>query len=201
MTAQDPTARTVAFVTGAAYGIGAATAVGLARDGFDVAVSELRPENLTETVKAVTAAGARAVPVELDVRSLPSIRKAMAQVLAAFGHLDALVNNAGVPLTRPALEVTEAEWDEVLDVNLLAIEWADRHIRVNAVAPGTVETPSRAAVLAADPRRREFLMNRVPMKRFGTAEEMAAAVCYLASPRAAYITGQTLLVDGGLTSY
>jgi NAD(P)-dependent dehydrogenase (short-subunit alcohol dehydrogenase family) len=56
-------------------------------------------------------------------------------------------------------------------------------------------------VLAADPRRREFLMNRIPLKRFGTAEEMAAAVCYLASPRAAYITGQTLLVDGGLTSY
>lgn len=252
---QDPTGRPVAFVSGAAYGIGAATAVALARDGFDVAVSELRPENLTETVKAVTAAGVRAVPIELDVRSLPSIRRAMAQVLAAFGHLDALVNNAGVPLTRPALEVTEAEWDEVLDVNLkgtfflsqemgrhlitsgragcivsiasthgvlgiadrtaygiskagiihmtrmLAIEWADRRIRVNAVAPGTVETPSRAVVLAADPRRREFLMNRIPLKRFGTAEEMAAAVCYLASPRAAYITGQTLLVDGGLTSY
>jgi NAD(P)-dependent dehydrogenase (short-subunit alcohol dehydrogenase family) len=84
---------------------------------------------------------------------------------------------------------------------MLAIEWADHRIRVNAVAPGTVETPSRAAAMAANPGRREFLINRVPLKRFGTAEEMAAAVCYLASPRAAFITGQTILVDGGLTSY
>jgi NAD(P)-dependent dehydrogenase (short-subunit alcohol dehydrogenase family) len=253
--AQESTSRPVAFVTGAAYGIGAATAVALARDGFDVAVSELRPDDLKETVKAIGAAGARALPVELDVRSLPGIRKAMAQVVSAFGQVDALVNNAGVPLTRPAVDVTEAEWDEVLDVNLkgtfflsqemgrhliagqragcivsiasthgvigiadrsaygvskagiihmtrmLAIEWADHRIRVNAVAPGTVETPSRAAAMAANPGRREFLINRVPLKRFGTAEEMAAAVCYLASPRAAFITGQTILVDGGLTSY
>jgi 2-deoxy-D-gluconate 3-dehydrogenase len=84
---------------------------------------------------------------------------------------------------------------------MLAIEWAGQGIRVNAVAPGTVETPSRAAVFAANPQRRELMMNRVPLKRFGTAEEMAAAVCYLASPAAAYITGQTLLVDGGLTAY
>jgi NAD(P)-dependent dehydrogenase (short-subunit alcohol dehydrogenase family) len=253
--AQESTSRPVAFVTGAAYGIGAATAVALARDGFDVAVSELRPDDLKETVKAIGAAGARALPVELDVRSLPGIRKAMAQVVSAFGQIDALVNNAGVPLTRPAVDVSEAEWDEVLDVNLkgtfflsqemgrhliagqragcivsiasthgvigiadriaygvskagiihmtrmLAIEWADHRIRVNAVAPGTVETPSRAAAMAANPGRREILINRVPLKRFGTAEEMAAAVCYLASPRAAFITGQTILVDGGLTSY
>lgn len=116
--AQNLTGRSVAFVTGASYGIGAATAVALARDGFDVAVSKLRAENLADTVKALTAAGARAVPVALDLRSLPSIEHATAQVVAAFGRLDVLVNNAGVPLTRPALEVTEAEWDDVLGVNL-----------------------------------------------------------------------------------
>jgi NAD(P)-dependent dehydrogenase (short-subunit alcohol dehydrogenase family) len=242
-------------VSGASYGIGAATAVALARDGFDVAVSELRPDDLTATAKAISEAGGRAVPVALDLRSLPSIQHAMAEVVAVFGGLDTLVNNAGVPLTRPAVDVSEREWDEVLGVNLrgtfflsqqmgrhligsgrpgsiisiasthgvvgiadrstygiakagiiqmtrmLAIEWARHGIRVNAVAPGTVETPSRAAVYAADPQRREFMINRVPLRRFGTAEEMAAAVCYLASSRAAYITGQTLLVDGGLTAY
>jgi len=255
MPAPSSTHRPRAFVTGASYGIGAATALALAREGFDVAVSDLRPQDLTDTVKAITSAGGRAMAVGLDVRSLPSIRGAMAEVLAAFGGLDALVNNAGVPLTRPAVEVSEAEWDEVVGVNLkgtffvsqqmgqhligsarpgsivsiasthgvigiadrstygiakagiiqmtrmLAIEWAGHGIRVNAVAPGTVETPSRAAVFAANPQRREFMRNRIPMQRFGTAEEMAGAVCYLASPVAAYITGQTLLVDGGLTAY
>jgi 2-deoxy-D-gluconate 3-dehydrogenase len=247
--------RPAALVTGASYGIGAATAVGLARDGFDVAVSELRPEDLKETVAAIEAAGARAVPVALDVRALADIERAMAEVLEALGRLDVLVNNAGVPLTRPALEVTPAEWDEVLGVNLkgafflsqqmgrhligskrpgaivslasthgviglagrstygiakggivqmtrmLAIEWAEHGIRVNAVAPGTVETRSRAAFFAANPGRRERLMERIPLRRFATAEEIAGAICYLASPKAAFITGQTLLVDGGLTAY
>ena len=249
------TGRRTALVTGAAYGIGAASALALARDGCDVAVSELKPDDLAETVKAITAAGARAVPVALDVRSLASIERAMADVLAAFGRLDALVNNAGVPLTRPAVDVTEAEWDQVIGVNLkgvffmsqqmgryligsgrpgcivsiasthgvigvadrstygiskagvshmtrmLAIEWAGHGIRVNAVAPGTVETRSRAAVFAANPQRREAMMARIPLRRFGTEEEMASMVCYLAGPQAAYVTGQTILVDGGLTAY
>jgi len=247
--------RPVALVTGASYGIGAATAAALARDGFDVAVSELAPEDLGDTVAAVAAAGAKATAVALDVRSLASIRQAIADVLAAFGQLDVLVNNAGVPLTRAAVDVTEAEWDAVMAVNLrgafftsqqvgrylieagrpggivsiasthgvigvaerstygiskagivqmtrmLAIEWAPHGIRVNAVAPGTVETRSRAAFFAANPGRRAFLMDRIPLRRFGAAAEMADAVAYLASPRAAYITGQTLLVDGGLTAY
>jgi 3-oxoacyl-[acyl-carrier protein] reductase len=70
-----------AFVTGASYGIGAASALALARDGCDVAVSDLRPEDLADTVEAITAAGARAVPVALDVRSLASIERAMAEVV------------------------------------------------------------------------------------------------------------------------
>ena len=82
---------------------------------------------------------------------------------------------------------------------MLAIEWADHGIRVNAVAPGTVETRSRPPVLAAPPERRARMMSRVPLGRFGTAEEMAAMVAYLAGPQAAFITGQTILVDGGLT--
>jgi NAD(P)-dependent dehydrogenase (short-subunit alcohol dehydrogenase family) len=83
---------------------------------------------------------------------------------------------------------------------MLAIEWAEHGIRVNAVAPGTVETRLRAAFFAANPERRAMVMKGVPLGRFGTAEEMASMVAYLASPQAAFITGQTILVDGGLTA-
>jgi NAD(P)-dependent dehydrogenase (short-subunit alcohol dehydrogenase family) len=84
---------------------------------------------------------------------------------------------------------------------MLAIEWAEHGIRVNAVAPGTVETPQRAAGFAAEPVRRQAMIDRVPLKRFGAPEEVGSLVCYLASPQASYITGQTVLLDGGLTSY
>ena len=246
--------RRTAFVTGALQGIGAAIALALARDGFDVAVSSTRPEKLASVVAEISAAGARAVPVALDVRVPESIEKAMAQVVGACGHLDVLVNNAGVPLKKPALDVTPADWQEVIDVNLkgtffmsqqmgrhlvkagrpgcivsvasthglvalaqrsaygiakaavmqmtrmLAIEWAEQGIRVNAVAPGRVDTPTRAWSLG-EPGYRESALARIPLRRFGTAEEIAGAVSYLASPAAAYITGQTLVLDGGLTSY
>jgi len=245
--------RRTAFVTGASRDIGAAIALGLARDGYDVAVSSTRPERLSGTLAALAAAGAKAVPVALDVRSQASLEKAMEQVLDACGHIDVLVNNAGVPLKKPALELTGADWDEVVGTNLtgtffmsqrmgrhlvetgragciisiasthglvglaerslygiakggvmhmtrmLAIEWAERGIRVNAVAPGRVETVSRAESFAG-PGYREWATGRIPLGRFGLPEEVAAAVCYLADPHAAYITGQTLVLDGGLTA-
>ena len=83
---------------------------------------------------------------------------------------------------------------------MLAIEWAGYGIRVNAIAPGTVETPSRAAMLS-DPIARETMLNRIPLRRFATTGEVAEAVCFLASPAAEYMTGQTLILDGGLTVY
>lgn len=248
-----PTGRT-AFVTGASQGIGAAIALALARDGFDVAVSSRDTGKLADLVTQLAAAGARAVPVALDVCSPGGIERAMAEIVAAFGRLDVLVNNAAVTLRKDALEVTRDEWETVMGTNLtgtffmtqqmgrhliankhpgciiniasthgvvgfakrstygiskaaiihmtrmLAIEWADHGIRVNSVAPGTVKTPSRDAFMA-EPGYREMMLNRIPLHRVGTPEEVAAAVCYLASPQASYITGQTLLLDGGLTSY
>ncbi len=243
----------VAFVTGASQGIGAAIAIGLARDGYDVAASSTHPEKLSGTLAGLASAGAKAVPVALDVRSQASIEKAMEQVLGACGHVDVLVNNAGVPLRKPALELTANEWDAVIGVNLtgtffmsqqmgrylvkngragcivniasthglvaldqrsaygvakaaimhmtrmLAIEWAEHGIRVNAVAPGRIDTPSRADTLA-EPGYRDRALGRIPLQRFGAPEEVAGAVRYLASPEAAYITGQTLVLDGGLTA-
>ena len=254
MQKQSPTGKRTAFVTGASYGIGAATALALARNGFDVAVAATRVENLSNVVAQLEATGARVVPVALDLRANSSIEQTMAAVTGAFGNLDVLVNNASVPLRKAATEVTPEEWDAVMQPNLtgtfficqqmgrhligsgrpgciinmasthgivalaerlvygvskaavmhmtkmLAIEWAQHGIRVNSIAPGTVDTPSRAAFLA-DPKTREMMLHRVPLHRLGTADEVAAAVCYLASPEAAYITGHTLVMDGGLTAY
>ena len=181
-----------------------------------------------------------------------SIDAAFADTRARLGDLDLLVNNAGRALVRPAVKVTDADWDDVMNTNLkgafflsqlfaraciegkrpgcivsmasthgmigiaeravygiskagiiqmtrmLAVEWADDGIRVNAVAPGTVLTPSRQQMLS-DPAVRQGMLARIPIGRFITPEEVAAAVVYLASPGAAAVTGHTLLVDGGVT--
>ena len=249
----ESTKRT-AFVTGASYGVGAAIALALAHDGFDVAVSATRAENLSDTVAKLEATGVRTIPLVLDLRSQPSIERAMADIISAFGHLDVLVNNAGVHLRKRAVDVTWAEWDAVMAINLtgtffltqqagrhligggrpgsivsiasthglvgmaersvygiakgaliqmtrmLAIEWAQYGIRVNAIAPGRLVTPSPSrAVLTSDPKYMEAMRARIPLKRLAAAEDVAQAVCYLVGPQAASITGQTLVLDGGLT--
>lgn len=83
---------------------------------------------------------------------------------------------------------------------MLAIEWAEHRIRVNAVAPGATETPSRAQVFA-DPETRKRLLERIPIRKFAAADDVAAAIVYLLSPQAGVITGHTLIMDGGLTVY
>lgn len=254
MPQKNLTDRRIAFVTGASQGIGAAIALGLARDGFNLAVSATRAERLVNVVAEIEAAGVHALPVILDLRSPSSVKQAMDAVIHAFGRLDVLVNNAGATLRKTALEVTASEWAAVIETNvtgtfflsqqvgrhlvssgrpgciinlasthgmvgfaqrstygiskgailqmtrMLAIEWAEYGIRVNAIAPGTVETPSRAAFFATDPKMRDTMLNRIPLHRFATTEEVAGAVRYLASPQAAYITGHTLVLDGGLTA-
>lgn len=247
------TQRPTALVTGASQGIGAAIAVRLAKSGFDVAVSSTRPEKLSDVLAQIATAGARAVPVELDVCLQSSVSQAMNEVINAFGQLDVLVNNAGIPLKKLAVDITAEEWDRVMNTNVtgtffmsqemarhllesgrpgciiniasthglvglperaaysiakaavihmarvLAVEWAAHGIRVNAIVPGRVDTESRAASLA-EPGYRDMAINRIPLRRFATPDEIAAAVCYLASPQAAYVTGQALVLDGGVTA-
>jgi NAD(P)-dependent dehydrogenase (short-subunit alcohol dehydrogenase family) len=249
-------AGSVAFVTGASYGIGAATALALARDGYNVALSATRLANLNGTLEALEPTGRRTIAVELDIASGSSIERAYATVIEALGRVDVLVNNAGVTLRRTALEVTRQEWDALMQVNLtgtffmtqrmgrhliesgrsgrvisiasthgvlgaperstygiskaaiahmtrmLAVEWASHGILVNAVAPGRVDTPSPArAPSASNAQYIQAMIARIPLGRFATAEEVAAAVAYLAGPDAGCITGQVLLMDGGLTIY
>ena len=102
--------RKTAFVTGASYGVGAASALALAREGFDVALSATRTENLAGTLGELAPPRVRTLPLALDSALGPRIAQAMGQIVAAFGGLDVLVNNAGANLRKLAVEVTAAEW-------------------------------------------------------------------------------------------
>jgi NAD(P)-dependent dehydrogenase (short-subunit alcohol dehydrogenase family) len=248
-------ARKTALVTGASYGVGAATALALARDGFDVALTATRRENLEATLGALAGGGTRVLPLALDLRSEASIAQAMAEIGKNFGVLDLLVNNAGANLRKLAVDVTAQEFREVMEVNvtgtflltqaigramiargqggaivsiasthaligaperstygiskgavvqmtrMLAVEWARHDVRVNAVAPGRLDTPSPSrAATGADAPYMKAMLDRIPLHRLATPEEIAAAVLYFASPQAQTITGQVLFIDGGLTT-
>jgi NAD(P)-dependent dehydrogenase (short-subunit alcohol dehydrogenase family) len=240
-----------ALITGTGAGLGRAIAVALAREGYDLALTELDTAMLKDTLAEPALANRKVLPLALDLRSRAGITLAFARATAELGDIDLLVNNAGRALLRPAVDVSEAEWDDVIDTNLkgafllsqqfgraciakgrpgvivsmasthgmtglpgrsvygiskagliqmtrmLAIEWADKNIRVNAIAPTTVMTESRQQMLA-DPDKRAAALARIPSGKFATPEEIAAAVVYLASSGAASVTGHTLPVDGGL---
>jgi NAD(P)-dependent dehydrogenase (short-subunit alcohol dehydrogenase family) len=242
-------------VTGASYGVGAATALALARAGYDVAITATRSDNLRRTLATLAETKARVVPLVLDLRGQQSIMRAFGDTLAALGQLDVLVNNAALNLRKLAVDVTPDDWDAVMKTNtrgtffmsqqagrhwiahrqpgcivnivsahglvgaaerstygiskaavvhmtrMLAVEWGDHGIRVNAVAPGRMQTdsPSRAEK-GSDPAYMAAMLERIPLHRLATPEEVAAAVCWLASPEAGAVTGQTMVLDGGLTA-
>jgi NAD(P)-dependent dehydrogenase (short-subunit alcohol dehydrogenase family) len=245
----------VALITGASYGVGAATAVAFARDGFHVVLTATRERNLDATLAAARETGQKAVGLELDLRAQASIEKTAAGAIEAFGQLDVLVNNAGVNLRSKAIETTRDAFEDVLLTNvtgtffltqqigrylvaqhkpgriitiasahalvgaaersaygiskaallqmtrMLAIEWADYGITVNAVAPGRLDTasPSRAGT-GSNKDYMEAMLKRIPLHRLATAEEVAAAALFLAGPGATSVTGQTIVIDGGLTA-
>lgn len=247
----------LALITGAGSGLGKACALALAAEGASVAVTEL-PEKLEmarATAAEVEAAGGHAVAIGLDVRDLASISACAAEAAALTGRIDVLVNNAGVNVRRFAFDVSEADWDAVIDVNLkgvffmaqavgrimrdqqpaggsiinmasvmgligyfqraaycsskaavvnltkvLAVEWAELGIRVNAVCPTFVDTPLTKPMFESQPEFTADVMRRTLLGRLATPEEIAAAVVYLASPGAAMVHGHALAVDGGWTA-
>jgi len=247
--------RRAAIVTGASYGVGAVTALALAKAGIDVAVTATRIKNLKATMATLDATGVHTLALELDLNDQASIEGAVDAAVRTFGGVDILVNNAATTMRKPALEVTRDEWDKVIGANLsgtffittrfarsligsnrpgcivnivsthgligaaehsvygiskggviqmtrmLAIEWAGKGVRVNAVAPGRMNTPSPSrAATGSDPNYLKAMLERIPLHRLTTVEEVAAAVAFLAGPEAASISGQVLVIDGGITA-
>jgi glucose 1-dehydrogenase len=250
------------LVTGGSSGIGQAIAVRFAEYGANVAINYLRrPEEARDTEEQVHACtakvaqmGVRDVLVGGDVSNEDDVVRMVGEAVEGLGGLDVLVNNAGIQISRPSEELSSADFDRVLAVNLrgsflcareairhllaeekggaivnissvhqlipkpgylgystskggmqnltrtLALEYASRGIRVNGVGPGATVTPINRAWID-DPVKRRQVEEHIPMQRAGEADEMAGVTCFLASDMAAYITGQTLFVDGGLTLF
>jgi 2-deoxy-D-gluconate 3-dehydrogenase len=214
-------ANKTALITGCSAGLGRAIAVALAREGYDLALTELSTEALKDTLAESEIKQRKAVAIALDLRSQDSIKAAFARAtidtnLKGAFFLSQLFGRACIARNRPGVIVSMASTHGMTGIagrsvygiskagliqmtRMLAIEWADQNIRVNAIAPTTVMTESRQQLLS-DPDKRAAALSRIPSGRFATPEEIAAAVVYLASPGAASVTGHTLPVDGGLTA-
>jgi 3-oxoacyl-[acyl-carrier protein] reductase len=238
----------IAVVTGASRGIGRAIALQLAKDGARVVLVARNEEKLAEVALAITELGGSALVKPCDMSDALAVKNLLKSTAKELGRLDILVNNAGITRDNLLIRMKDAEWDEVLNVNLKAVfvacrevarpmlraragriinitsvvgltgnagqvnyasakaalvgltkslakELGSRGVTVNAVAPGYIET-DMTAELSDDIKK--SLLERVPLACLGQSEDIAAAVSFLASDAARYITGEVLRVDGGL---
>jgi NAD(P)-dependent dehydrogenase (short-subunit alcohol dehydrogenase family) len=242
----------VAMVTGTSRGLGQYMGLALARAGADLVITSRHRESLGDFQAQVQALGRRAVPVQLDVRSEPSIREAVREAHEAYGKIDILVNNAGCNIRKRAVDVSWEDWNTILETNLrgtffvsqevaramiprrygrivnigsvtavfgyaglapytasrggvrqltmsLADDWGEHGITVNCLAPGWFRTAQNQA-LYENRAWVDYIVDRIPLKRVGKPDDLDGAVVFLASDASAYITGQTLLVDGGIST-
>jgi len=242
----------VAIVTGSSSGIGQSIAIRFATEGANVVVDyRNHPEGADDTKSKIEAAGSKAITVQADVSKLADTQNLIDQAYQQLGRCDILVNNAGVEKNAAFWDVTEADYDAVLGVNLkgpffltqafvrrlrdakqpgriinissvhedmvfpnfstycaskggirmlmrdLAVELGPLGITVNNIAPGAINTPINKSLLEDKPKLNALLAN-IPLGRLGTPEDVASLAAFLASDEAAYITGSTYVVDGGL---
>jgi len=245
-----------ALVTGAGQGIGRAIALALARDGAQVAVLDVVKENAEAVRREIEALGVKGLALVVDLRRRAEVERGIAELIAQWGQLDIVVNNAGWDRMQPFLESEEDTWDKIIGINFkgtlyvlkaalppmiqraaggrvitiasdagrvgssneavyagtkgaliafsktIAREVARHGITVNVVCPGITETALLQGMREESPKNArviEAIGRAIPLGRTGQPEDIAAAVAFLASPEANYITGQTLSVSGGLT--
>jgi glucose 1-dehydrogenase len=195
-----------ALVTGATSGIGREIALELARHGAAVAINHREAGSRPEAegmAGAVEAAGGRAVPVAMDVAREDEVARAFAEAAGALGGLDLVVSITSVHDRMPWERFSHYAASKAgmrLFIESIAKELAPHGIRVVAVAPGAIATPINRETLD-EPEELAQTERQIPLGRIGEPAEVARAVAWLASDQASYVTGATLLVDGGLTLY
>lgn len=242
----------VVLISGGSRGIGRAIAEGFAQRNATVIITGREADTLEQTAREIAPEGATVHCQVCDVADAGAIRTTVEHVVKQFGRIDTLVNVAGVNRRKPALEITEEDYDFILDINLkgafllsqevgrqmieqgsgsqiniaslntdrplknvlpyavskagmghmtrsLAVEWGGHGVRVNALAPGFILT-DLTKKLWSDETMKAWGRDNTPQERLGVPEDMVGTALFLASKASAFMTGQTLYVDGGFTA-
>ena len=239
----------VAIVTGSGRGLGKSIALGFADQGADVVICARTGDEVRETVREIGERGRRAIGVTLDIRSEQQVGELAERTVHEMGRVDVLVNNVGVAVVKPFLEMSSNDWQVQIDANLrgtllctrevgkylvaqrsgrvinissiagvggksgmtvygatkaaiiqftrgLAVEWAPFNVNVNCIVPGAFYTRPMRQILD-DSRLGPLRVRKIPLRRFGTTDEVSPLAVYLASEASSFVTGAAIPIDGG----